>query len=264
MQGSYGMTHQQALAQVTAQAVQANANMQPQTEYPSSSQVQSFSSGPTTATDSSLPAPRETSITTIIEQRSQQQPLNVDKPADDGYNWRKYGQKQVKGSEFPRSYYKCTNPGCPVKKKVERSLDGQVTEIIYKGQHNHEPPQNTKRGNNNNKDSNLNGSSVNNNKSKREQHEAASQATTTEQMSEASDSEEVGNGESGVREKAEDEPDAKKVRVSEPAAVVSTSHRTVTEPKIIVQTTSEVDLLDDGYRWRKYGQKVVKGNPYPR
>ncbi|KAF8104602.1 hypothetical protein N665_0171s0103 [Sinapis alba] len=261
VQGSYGMTHQQALAQVTAQAVQANANMQPQTEYPSSSQVQPLSSAP----DSSLLATREISTTTIIEQRSQQ-PLNVDKPADDGYNWRKYGQKQVKGSEFPRSYYKCTNPGCPVKKKVERSLDGQVTEIIYKGQHNHEPPQNTKRGNNNNKDSNLSGSSVNNNsfnKSKREQHEAASQATT-EQMSEASDSEEVGNGESGgVREKAEDEPDPKR-RSTEPAAAVSTSHRTVTEPKIIVQTTSEVDLLDDGYRWRKYGQKVVKGNPYPR
>lgn len=50
------------------------------------------------------------------------------------------------------------------------------------------------------------------------------------------------------------------IRVSEPTA----SHRTVTEPRIIVQTTSEVDLLDDGYRWRKYGQKVVKGNPYPR
>jgi len=50
------------------------------------------------------------------------------------------------------------------------------------------------------------------------------------------------------------------VRVLEQAS----SHRTVTEPKIIVQTTSEVDLLDDGYRWRKYGQKVVKGNPYPR
>lgn len=47
---------------------------------------------------------------------------------------------------------------------------------------------------------------------------------------------------------------------SEPAS----SHRTVTESRIIVQTTSEVDLLDDGYRWRKYGQKVVKGNPYPR
>nr|AJA32887.1 WRKY transcription factor [Brassica oleracea var. capitata] len=262
LQGSYGMTHQQALAQVTAQAVQANANMQPQTEYPPSSHASSVQpQNPTTA-------PRETSDTTIIEHRSQQ-PLNVDKPADDGYNWRKYGQKQVKGSEFPRSYYKCTNPGCPVKKKVERSLDGQVTEIIYKGHHNHEPPQNTRRGN---RDStaNLNGSSVNN-KTTREQHEAAASQATTEQMSEASDSEEVGNGETGVRKKAEDEPDAKRrsteVRVSEPAAaaaVAAASHRTVTEPRIIVQTTSEVDLLDDGYRWRKYGQKVVKGNPYPR
>ncbi|CAN7058343.1 unnamed protein product [Brassica oleracea var. botrytis] len=251
VQGSYGMTHQQALAQVTAQAVQANANMQPQTEHPPSSQVQS--QNPTSAPDSSQLAQRETSDINIIEHnRSQQQPLNVDKPADDGYNWRKYGQKQVKGSEFPRSYYKCTNPGCPVKKKVERSLDGQVTEIIYKGQHNHEPPQNNKRGN---KDSNNNP-----NKTTREQHEAASQATT-EQMSEASDSEEDGNGE---------EPDPKRrsteVRVLEPAAAVAVaaSHRTVAEPRIIVQTTSEVDLLDDGYRWRKYGQKIVKGNPYPR
>ncbi|RID57561.1 hypothetical protein BRARA_F00929 [Brassica rapa] len=268
LQGSYGMTHQQALAQVTAQAVQANANMQPQTEYPPSSQASSVQpQNQTTAPDSS--APRETSDTTIIEHRSQQ-PLNVDKPADDGYNWRKYGQKQVKGSEFPRSYYKCTNPGCPVKKKVERSLDGQVTEIIYKGQHNHEPPQNTRRGNRDS-NANLNGSSVNN-KTTREQHEAAASQATTEQMSEASDSEEVGNGETGVRKKAEDEPDAKRrsteVRVSEPAASpavpVAASHRTVTEPRIIVQTTSEVDLLDDGYRWRKYGQKVVKGNPYPR
>lgn len=45
---------------------------------------------------------------------------------------------------------------------------------------------------------------------------------------------------------------------------VPLSQKTVTEPKIIVQTRSEVDLLDDGYRWRKYGQKVVKGNPHPR
>lgn len=42
------------------------------------------------------------------------------------------------------------------------------------------------------------------------------------------------------------------------------SQRALAEPRIIVQTTSEVDLLDDGYRWRKYGQKVVKGNPHPR
>ncbi|KAJ6293536.1 hypothetical protein OIU78_025488 [Salix suchowensis] len=64
-------------------------------------------------------------------------------PSEDGYNWRKYGQKQVKGSEYPRSYYKCTHPNCPVKKKVERSHEGHITEIIYKGVHNHlKPPPN--------------------------------------------------------------------------------------------------------------------------
>jgi WRKY transcription factor 33 len=40
--------------------------------------------------------------------------------------------------------------------------------------------------------------------------------------------------------------------------------RTVREPRVVVQTTSDIDILDDGYRWRKYGQKVVKGNPNPR
>lgn len=68
--------------------------------------------------------------------------------SEDGYNWRKYGQKQVKGSENPRSYYKCTHPSCPMKKKVERSLDGQITEIVYKGSHNHPKPQSTRRSNN--------------------------------------------------------------------------------------------------------------------
>lgn len=36
------------------------------------------------------------------------------------------------------------------------------------------------------------------------------------------------------------------------------------EPRIVVQTRSEVDIVNDGYRWRKYGQKLVKGNPHPR
>lgn len=62
--------------------------------------------------------------------------------SEDGYNWRKYGQKQVKGSEYPRSYYKCTHLNCQVKKKVERSHEGHITEIIYKGSHNHPKPTN--------------------------------------------------------------------------------------------------------------------------
>lgn len=65
--------------------------------------------------------------------------------SDDGYNWRKYGQKQVKGSENPRSYYKCTYPNCPTKKKVERNMEGQITEIVYKGTHNHPKPPTTRK-----------------------------------------------------------------------------------------------------------------------
>ncbi|KAL3576448.1 hypothetical protein D5086_021731 [Populus alba] len=65
--------------------------------------------------------------------------------SDDGYNWRKYGQKHVKGSEFPRSYYKCTHPNCEVKKLFECSHDGQITGIIYKGIHDHPKPQPSRR-----------------------------------------------------------------------------------------------------------------------
>lgn len=48
------------------------------------------------------------------------------------------------------------------------------------------------------------------------------------------------------------------------AAEMSGATRAIREPRVVVQTTSDVDILDDGYRWRKYGQKVVKGNPNPR
>lgn len=73
------------------------------------------------------------------------QPMREQKRAEDGFNWRKYGQKQVKGSENPRSYYKCTYPNCPMRKKVERSIEGQITEIVYKGSHTHPKPQSTRR-----------------------------------------------------------------------------------------------------------------------
>lgn len=64
-----------------------------------------------------------------------------DKPVDDGYNWRKYGQKLVKGNKFTRSYYKCTYPNCQAKKQVERSHDGCKTDINYLGDHYHQKPQ---------------------------------------------------------------------------------------------------------------------------
>lgn len=64
-----------------------------------------------------------------------------EKVTEDGYNWRKYGQKLVKGNEFIRSYYKCTHPNCLVKKQLERSHDGHIRDTTYFGQHDHPRPQ---------------------------------------------------------------------------------------------------------------------------
>ncbi|XP_076925088.1 WRKY transcription factor 71-like [Bidens hawaiensis] len=66
---------------------------------------------------------------------------------EDGYRWRKYGQKAVKNSPYPRSYYRCTTQKCTVKKRVERSYQDPSTVITtYEGQHNHHLPA-TLRGN---------------------------------------------------------------------------------------------------------------------
>jgi len=34
--------------------------------------------------------------------------------------------------------------------------------------------------------------------------------------------------------------------------------------RIAFRTRSEVEILDDGYKWRKYGKKSVKNSPNPR
>ncbi|MCD7463656.1 hypothetical protein HAX54_051079 [Datura stramonium] len=282
-QGPFGMSHQQALAQVTAQAALPQSQLHIQPYYPSSlaapapsfSQFQSLNSNATSNQQmpllaSDLNVMKETSDISLADQRSEPASLPVDKPADDGYNWRKYGQKVVKGSEYPRSYYKCTHPNCPVKKKVERSLDGQVTEIIYKGQHNHQPPQPNKRSKESGNSFELNPEGVtgtlNNSEDNVPSHslkmkDQESSQATHDQISGSSEGEELGDAETIVDRN--DEPESKR-RAIEVQTSEAASSRTVAEPKIIVQTTSEVDLLDDGYRWRKYGQKVVKGNPNPR
>ena len=36
------------------------------------------------------------------------------------------------------------------------------------------------------------------------------------------------------------------------------------KPKLVVHAAGDVSISGDGYRWRKYGQKMVKGNPHPR
>ncbi|KAK4423712.1 putative WRKY transcription factor 4 [Sesamum alatum] len=76
-----------------------------------------------------------------------------------GYSGEKYGQKVVKGTLIQehlfvlqhflrsllayvcRSYYKCTNPGCNVRKHVERAAsDPKAVITTYEGKHNHDVP----------------------------------------------------------------------------------------------------------------------------
>lgn len=34
--------------------------------------------------------------------------------------------------------------------------------------------------------------------------------------------------------------------------------------RVAFRTKSELEIMDDGFKWRKYGKKSVKNSPYPR
>lgn len=63
-------------------------------------------------------------------------------PPPDSWAWRKYGQKPIKGSPYPRGYYRCSSSkGCPARKQVERSrTDPTVLLVTYSFDHNHPWP----------------------------------------------------------------------------------------------------------------------------
>lgn len=63
-------------------------------------------------------------------------------PPSDCWSWRKYGQKPIKGSPYPRGYYRCsTSKGCSAKKQVERcKTDATMLIITYTSSHNHPDP----------------------------------------------------------------------------------------------------------------------------
>ncbi|XP_047943966.1 probable WRKY transcription factor 69 isoform X1 [Salvia hispanica] len=67
-------------------------------------------------------------------------------PPPDSWSWRKYGQKPIKGSPYPRAYYRCSSSkGCAARKQVERSrLDPTTLLITYSSNHTHPLPTTTK------------------------------------------------------------------------------------------------------------------------
>ncbi|KAJ7977028.1 WRKY transcription factor [Quillaja saponaria] len=235
------------------------------------------------------------------DQKSLPPTSNNDRPSYDGYNWRKYGQKKVKGSEYPRSYYKCTHPNCPVKKKVERSFDGQIAEIVYKGVHNHSKPQPPKRNSSGKQGAefvsdgmsqDISNPQWSNHLSERNegsegrlenQNDTGLSMNWTYQGKVPNDpvptgaveasggspknscgiSEECEEGIRGL-EPEEDGPRSKRRKIINQSNDVGMSGEGLLEPGILVQSSRDSEILGDGFRWRKYGQKVVKGNAYPR
>ncbi|XP_010265585.1 PREDICTED: probable WRKY transcription factor 32 [Nelumbo nucifera] len=285
--GQFGMSHQEALASVTAQA---QAQKQLQIVHPSSSAELSPTSVPQSMPSEPSPAPQEQKVPPLPQETdictSELDCQNSDRktksshmvtktPTSDGYNWRKYGQKQVKSTESSRSYYRCTYSNCHAKKKVERcDHTGFVTEIIYKGRHNHDPPRKircTKArrfvssaspvGESETIDNPVKKLESDPSTPKKELREAI--VPTPEKKRPISS---ASNGRDDMKAEGEhvDEQDAKR-RIKDTGAAYSTPlFKTVKEPKIVVQAAGDVGISGDGYRWRKYGQKMVKGNPYPR
>ncbi|XP_059628746.1 probable WRKY transcription factor 43 [Cornus florida] len=59
---------------------------------------------------------------------------------DDGYEWRKYGQKFIKNIAKFRNYFRCRKRRCGAKKRVEWStLEPDNLQVVYDGVHSHAP-----------------------------------------------------------------------------------------------------------------------------
>ncbi|XP_076904307.1 putative WRKY transcription factor 53 [Bidens hawaiensis] len=65
--------------------------------------------------------------------------MGVEEALDDGYDWRKYGQKDILGAKHPRGYYRCTYrqlQGCLATKQVQKlDKDPSIFDITYLGSH---------------------------------------------------------------------------------------------------------------------------------
>nr|AKA27894.1 WRKY protein [Salvia miltiorrhiza] len=192
----------------------------------------------------------------------------------DGYNWRKYGQKQVKSPEGSRSYYRCTFSDCCAKKIECCDISNRLIETVYRSHHNHDPPQklNSTREN---KPSLLsppvNGSNdpshlvrhVNDpepSTPSKEHVVALDEKPETKQESSGSDETTVAD----TKELYGDGPESKKRQKRNSTGEVESLPKPGKKPKYVVHAAGDVGISGDGYRWRKYGQKMVKGNPHPR
>jgi len=214
---------------------EASTFLQPQSEEENPQNIVAFNpgtfSGPSNAITTNVPL--------VVHSNSDTEGLqNGSIPHADGYKWRKYGQKTVKGTNYPRNYYKCTFPECGVKKYVERCEETGIERISYKGgAHSHDASKVTL----------LNAAD----------QESFKKSVLSETLLETA--------KTNYEEKIpQTKNSSQTLELSESGSHTQSIDLPSTSPKLVVETTSEVDTLDDGYSWRKYGQKLVKGAKHPR
>nr|QFI57438.1 WRKY43 [Glycyrrhiza glabra] len=193
--------------------------------------------------------------------------------ASDGYNWRKYGQKQVKSPTGSRSYYRCTHSDCSAKKIECCDHSGHVMEIVYKSQHSHDPPHKT-NSTRESKSLPSNEPNVENtipNQSTRVLNDSDPSPSPKNPLQEEPCSadkkrQSSPNGENGkVNLKEEhDEPEPKRRMKKGDLTSLDSPGKPGKKQKFVVHAAGDVGISGDGYRWRKYGQKMVKGNSHPR
>nr|KYP61901.1 putative WRKY transcription factor 27 [Cajanus cajan] len=118
---------------------------QPQTQTQIPEQQKTFQApqtspilSPNTQSQPQAPRPRKRKN----QQKKMVCHVTADNLSADLWAWRKYGQKPIKGSPYPRNYYRCSScKGCAARKQVERSTTEPNTFIVtYTGDHKHAKP----------------------------------------------------------------------------------------------------------------------------
>ncbi|XP_026440829.1 probable WRKY transcription factor 41 [Papaver somniferum] len=85
------------------------------------------------------PSKKRKTVARWTEQVRVCEQTGLEGPLDDGYSWRKYGQKDILGAAYPRGYYRCTHRashGCLAMKQVQRSdEDSSIFNVTYRVRH---------------------------------------------------------------------------------------------------------------------------------
>ncbi|KAK4774227.1 hypothetical protein SAY87_029246 [Trapa incisa] len=163
---------------------------------------------------------------------------------------------------------RCGHSECCAKKIEFSDQSGYVMEIIYKSGHSHDPPGKV----NSVRESRIlknagslieNNTGENSNKVFYGSIPLASSIKTLMVFGEEHADSNGFNDDAETTFKSEDaiEPVTKHWRKKHGTSLPSPLSKREKKRKFVVHATGDGDMSGDGYRWRKYGQKIVKGKP---